>query len=310
MTDRETRNYEQAIEELNYEYRCLKNSKEYLLGSRIRKIVSYVKSFNLVGLFKKIHQHNRVKRANRLYCDIKTSDSDCVDKICQGSDSDEKKIVTVYMCVIGGYDVPLSPLVLKSGHRYVLYTDKEQTALEGWEVRGVPDKLKGQSANYINRYMKLRPWEFFDTKYTVYIDGNVRLLTGVDSYLPKTENKTGIAMFTHPQRNCLYREAEACILLGKGNAEAIRQQVAEYREEGLPENFGLKEATMIVCDIDNPICRQVMADWWEEFTRSKSNRDQLALPYVLWKDNLKICDIGDLGSNIRNDLKLQVGSHS
>lgn len=309
MTEKEISSYEKAIEELNYEYRCIKNSREYLLGRKIERLLSYIKSFDISGLWKKIAHNKKIKNADKIYSDIRQTNDEHLKYTSESIGETTKKLVTVYMCIVGKYDVPQSPLILMNDHKYILFTDNKDVKYDGWETREIPQSLKGNTANYINRYIKLHPWEFFDTKYTVYADGNVRFLTGVTSYLSKSNVKTGVAMFSHPNRDCLYREADVCLYLGKGNAEAIRTQIAKYREEGMPRNYGLKEATIIVCDLENPMCKLVMSKWWDEFNSSNSNRDQLSLPYVLWKNNCEISDIGDLGNNIRNDLKLQIGYH-
>ena len=251
-----------------------------------------------------------MKKADKNYSDyLKTSSLLYKDYESERIGELTEKKVTVYTCIVGKYDIPQMPLVLMNNHEYVLFTDNKEIKYDGWIIKDIPQYLKGKNANYINRYIKLHPWEFFETRYTVYIDGNVRLLTGVVAYLAKTNVKTGIAMYSHPNRDCLYREADARIYLGKGNEDAIKVQISQYKKEKMPENYGLKEATMIVCDLENPMCKKIMSEWWNEFIRSQSNRDQLALPYILWKNNLKINDIGDLGKNIRDDLKLQIGYH-
>ena len=309
MTDKEILGYEKAIEELNYEYRCLQNSKEYLLGKKIEGLISYIKSFNIAGLWKKIAHNKMIKEADKRYSDRREITTEHLKYTAELIGETTPQIVTVYMCIVGKYDIPQIPLILMNDHKYVLFTDNKDIKCDGWETREIPQNLKRKSANYINRYIKLHPWEFFDTKYTVYADGNIRFLTGVTSYLSKSCVKTGIAMFSHPNRNCLYREADICLYLGKGNTEAIKRQITRYKEEEMPQNYGLKEATIIVCDLENPMCKLVMSKWWDEFNYSNSNRDQLSLPYVLWKNNFEISDIGDLGNNIRNDLKLQIGYH-
>jgi hypothetical protein len=53
-----------------------------------------------------------------------------------------------------------------------------------------------------------------------------------------------------------------------------------------------------------------MKKWWDEFERSNSGRDQLSLPYVLWKNNKCIEDIGELGNNILKDNRIDIRNHS
>ena len=52
-----------------------------------------------------------------------------------------------------------------------------------------------------------------------------------------------------------------------------------------------------------------MNKWWREFLHYKSYRDQLSLPYVMWRFGLKYTDIGLLGENIFKDPRITVYSH-
>ena len=116
-------------------------------------------------------------------------------------------------------------------------------------------------------------------------------------------------MFRHHSRKCIYIEEKACLLQNKGNKDKIIEQINKYKSDNFPANFGLLEGTIIVSNLKSKKAKNLLIDWWNEFYESESLRDQLSLPYVLWKNNYKIDDIGFLGNNIRACPKLLFFSH-
>ena len=106
---------------------------------------------------------------------------------------------------------------------------------------------------------------------------------------------------------CVYDEAEACILMEK-EYRKLREQVERYKQE-LSSKYGMLEATVIIFNIHSKECKMLMSDWWDEFIKSGSKRDQIASPYILWKKGYKILDVGYLGSNVYKNPKFQVLSH-
>ena len=121
------------------------------------------------------------------------------------------------------------------------------------------------------------------------------------------KSETGIAMHRHIQRDDIYDEAATCIWYRKGNRKKLKEQIKRYKLEGFPRNYGMLEATIIVCDICNKQAEIIFEEWWGEFYDSASFRDQIALPYILWKQNIKISDIGNLGCNLYVNPKFIVG---
>lgn len=221
----------------------------------------------------------------------------------------DKKIV-VYSCIVGNYDSVKDPIYFNDNVEYILFSDKDIKS-NFWKVRKIPSKvLKLKNKTLINRYIKLHPFEFFkDYDYSIYIDGNIKTLTDISGFVNCINKKTGIAMFKHHSRKCIYIEEKACILQNKGNKDKIIKQIEKYKLEKFPANFGLLEGTIIVSDLKNENAKNLLIDWWKEFNDSESLRDQLSLPYVLWKNNYKIDDIGFLGNNIRTCPKLLFFSH-
>ena len=216
----------------------------------------------------------------------------------------DKKIV-VYSCIVGNYDSINEPIYFNDNVEYILFSDKEIKS-NFWKIKKIPSKvLKLKNKTLINRYIKLHPFEFFkDYEYSIYIDGNIKTLTDISGFVNCINNKTGIAMFKHHSRNCIYIEEKACLLQNKGNKDKLIEQINKYKLEKFPKNYGLLEGTIIVSDLKSEKAKDLLIDWWNEFYESGSLRDQLSLPYVLWKNNYKVEDIGFLGNNIRKCPKL------
>ena len=74
--------------------------------------------------------------------------------------------------------------------------------------------------------------------------------------------------------------------------------------------FGLFECTIIVTDLHNNKGIELLDKWWNEFIKSESMRDQISLPYVIWKNGYSIDDIGNLGYNLKLNPKFKCWDHS
>ena len=220
------------------------------------------------------------------------------------------KKIAIYTCIIGDYDKVNEPIYFNDNVDYILFTDKKIKS-KFWKVKKIPYKiLELKNSILINRYIKLHPNEFLKGyDYSIYIDGNVKTVTDISGFTRCVHKKTGLAMFKHHSRECIYVEEKACLLQNKGNKEKIKIQINNYKEEGFPSHFGLLEGTIVVTDLKNKKSRELLIKWWNEFLKSESMRDQISLPYVLWKNNYSIDDIGFLGNNIRKCPKLQFTSH-
>lgn len=300
----------EALETLNTEYKKAVNSKYYKLGKLLSEPRLWIKKFNEAIKYQ-FKTKRIINEINEKYVQVNSKE------YCNKEDyklflTPSKEKIVIYTCITGGYDHVEEPLFKSELITYVLFTDDPNLEAKGWEKRLI-NKSQFETADFtmINRYIKLHPQEFFlnEYRYAIYIDGNIRVMSDLSPYTRKCNCKTGIAMHRHVQRICAYKEAAACILLGKGNAEMIRKLVDRYKEEGFPSNYGLCEATIIVMDLYSTTARDVLSKWWEELLKSNAKRDQLCLPYILWKMNLSIDDIGNIGENLYLNPKIAIKIH-
>lgn len=301
-------NYEKAIELLEYEVRTIRKSKEFLLGSKIYRWKQRLLHFNVKQIITIARRHFQLRK-RYLYFDIEPPK---VEVDCKGipvinfQNSDR---ITIYTCITNGYDSPKRPLLAYSNCDYILYTDDLTMTAQGWQVRPIPEKLTSLKPADINRYLKFHPTEFFNTRFTIYIDGNIKLLAGISKFIDRISPKTGLAIYRHPWRDCIRTEVRICQILGKGDAKNLQQQVDAYLKEGFPLHFGLLEASVIVSDLHNPRSTELLTQWYQEHAVRGGGRDQISLPYILWKNHLTVSDIGILGEDIDQSLLVRREGH-
>ncbi|MDT2599294.1 DUF616 domain-containing protein [Enterococcus hulanensis] len=222
-----------------------------------------------------------------------------------------KKKIAVYTCVVGGYDKVSDPTIINENIDYFIFSDHNiQSRI--WNQISIPSQLLELGNNtLINRYLKFHPQELFDGyDYVIYVDGNVQVSSDITPLLKYTKNRLGVAFHSHGYRDSIYDEVEVLIkVVKRGDPDKLTKQIAGYRQEGFPDNYGLPEATIILTDLSNNMAITFFTQWWEEFLKSQSLRDQIALPYVLWKNGIATSEVTLLGNNLRNSSKFMVATH-
>lgn len=300
----------EAIECVNREKKELLNSREYKLGSNILKIIEYLKRLNIKAIHKKIVIRRKTKKDKKFLSNVKPNNF----KIPKEEfESVENKRIVVYTCITGNYDNAIKPLYNNDNVDYIILTNNDKLQHDGWQEMKIDKKILDLNNNVlINRYIKMHPAELFASKYdyAIYIDGNIRSVSDLSKLISYVNDKTGLALHRHQSRDCIYVEEKACELYGKGKKENLRKQVKNYKKEGFPENFGMLECNVVVTDLNNNIATNILNAWWKEFISSDSRRDQLSLPYVLWKNGFEIEDVGCLGTNVNKNDKIEIVKHN
>ena len=109
-----------------------------------------------------------------------------------------------------------------------------------------------------------------------------------------------LAFFPHSDgRTTIKEEAEAIILSEKADPLLVRKQLETYKNNGFQDNIGLFEAGILVRAHNDLWVIEAMEQWWHEI-KTHTQRDQLSLPYVLWKTGLDFHVIK--GNNRKSEL--------
>lgn len=265
--------------------------KEYTSGELLLEAKMNLKKLHIIKALKKIILAVRI-------CDKKTVyDFENENTNLKSVNSISAKKICIYTCITGKYDSIKEPLWTSKNVDYICFSNCV-THSDIWKIRSIPHELKKFNNLYINRYLKMHPFEYLDGYDAyIYIDGNTVVMADISKVLNNINSEYNIGMHKHSMRDCIYEEYKACIKLKKGNKKNIMQQIKAYEKVGFPKKYGLLEATVIV-SIPSNSSKKIFDLWWNEFEKSKSDRDQISLPYILWKNNICVNDIGTLGNNV------------
>ncbi len=279
----------------------VRSSKPYRIGL---KIVNLYNSIRLGFFIENIKREYHGRQLKRNSIQLPSSE------YRYGVYPNENIKILVYTCITGGYDDPMPPLFNIPNTDYILYKDNINK-VEGWQVRAIPDEIMQiGNGTLINRYYKMHPSVVAkDYDFAIYIDGNIQVMSNVRNIINAVSPTTGLAIHRHPSRNCIYDEYKACKILKKGNLDKLKKQIEDYKCTGFPSKFGLLECTIIVSDLHNDKSSDLLDKWWNEFKNSSSMRDQISLPYIIWKYGYCIDDIGNLGNNLRINPKFKYITH-
>jgi hypothetical protein len=185
----------------------------------------------------------------------------------------------LYTASFGNYDTikPINQL----GFDCVIFTDNKELSVKGWrtvyiESNGNPRKQ--------SRLIKICPVLFIDNiDLYVYIDGNYEVIGNLNEYISLYFTK-GFMTHQHGQRNCIFKEADQILKLGKESRDVLEIQMNDYLLARHKYNDGLYQNGFLVFDNS---AKELCTNWYNEVEKY-SYRDQLSLPFVVKKYNYRI----------------------
>lgn len=210
-------------------------------------------------------------------------------------DVQKRNQIAVYTCVVGDYDKVQEPTSVAENCDYYIISDKKPEKDSIYKYINIDDCISReiQDNTRKNRYCKINAHEMFPQyRYSVYFDGNIVLHKNIVKYVENLP-KTRITMLSRVSYDSVYAEAFRCMLHGRDDKEKFEKQVEKYWLEGMPDDFGLMLPGIMVREHNNPICKKLMREWWNEVSIF-SKRDMISLPYVLWKNGYTIDDINTM----------------
>jgi len=198
-------------------------------------------------------------------------------------------MITVFTAIFGGYDTLRAPQAPMPDVRYVCFSD-QPIDIDTWEI--VLVEINQPTPARMARHVKIMAHEYLpDEELSMWVDGCTLLLPGHD---PRQLCETHLAVYDiaaikHGERNCVHQEAETCLLLKKGDAYTIIQQMAHYNREGYPRRNGMVE-TNVLLRRHTDTARQFNEAWWALMQRF-SHRDQLSFNYVATTEEIMYAEI-------------------
>lgn len=189
--------------------------------------------------------------------------------------------MTVYTAIINGYDDLKEPShhSMVEGWDCVCFTDKDIVLPENsvWRIIKVP--LLSLGATKTARRIKIMFWEYIQDDYSIWIDGTFAINCNLSQWW--TNFKEPFTTIKHPFDDCIYKDAESSIRLGKDKMNVIQNQVNTYKKLGIKSNSGLIASGILMRKYTHEV-KEMCLTWWNE-VESHSSRDQIAFGYAQHK---------------------------
>lgn len=187
--------------------------------------------------------------------------------------------------IIGGYEKPTDGFGKNIKYDYILVSDKEINT-KCWKNYVINFKTDSDlSSTKKQRYVKTHLCELFKQYELIcYVDGNTTIDNNLYQYIENNKNNL-VTFKKHIKRDCIYDEINVCERIRKEKKEVCEKLRERYLSEGYPKHNGLFENNVIVIRPKNEDVRNLFKLWWREIYYN-SQRDQLSLNYVIWKNHL------------------------
>lgn len=212
-----------------------------------------------------------------------------------------KPAIVFYTCVTGAYDAwrGLDQPAADAGHVY--FSDSlPPGAKDGWEIRPIPDFARQRNGKDTSRFIKMHPHLLFpEHSASVYIDGNICPMPAASVHCQEIAAKHVLSAYRHPFRDCVFDEALECERLGFVYVGKIARRLAMYSSAGFPAHAGLHGCSVLIRRHHDPQLVRLMDLWWREY-RSGVTRDQISLPYLLWREKFPLNCLGESDVKFHN----------
>jgi len=184
----------------------------------------------------------------------------------------------IYTAIYGGYDdIKVQPVGVK------LFTEATHPRKESHP------RMKA-------KYFKCNSHKL-DCDVSIWIDGSATIKTpDFEKWCLEQLGDGDIALIKHPDRDCIYDEANFCIFMDKYKDLPILEQVMEYAKQGYPQHNGLWACGLLIRRHNDKV-KAFNKLWWEH-NKKYTYQDQLSFPVCAKEVGLDIRTINiELNSN-------------
>lgn len=206
-----------------------------------------------------------------------------------------EKEVIVYTAIYGNKDDLKPPKHISDNCKYICFTDNPNLKSDIWEIRVEDPGMNDDNLNA--KYYKVLPHKCFENETiekSIWVDGAREIIGNIDDFIKDVANNfqfENVRLLKHPEgRDCVFQEIEKLLYLNSiGNFkvpnDVITKQKKKYIEEGMPKNFGLFNCPILIRNHFDDETQKMGNLWWDEINL-ESKRDQVSLPFILWKNNI------------------------
>ena len=174
--------------------------------------------------------------------------------------------------ITGGYDqLPKAPSFFKWDS--IMFTDMEVENSKGWKIIKLPkvdDPLVQSRDIKIRLHKHLPEYDLY-----CYIDGNQKFIK---------DPPDSPIWFKHQRRTNIYQEATQIINNGRFPKDIMEEQISYYKSQGYKDQGLFLNGFHV--RRNNTLINELHEVWFEETCRF-APRDQVSLPYAIWKTGIK-----------------------
>lgn len=191
--------------------------------------------------------------------------------------SDPSPPIVVYTAVFAAYDYVPRPRWAGDGVDFICFTDDESAHLVREPWRKILIERGTAAPSMMNRQLKIlgHP-ELQKYDASMYIDANIALRGDPRSFVRYALQECPMAVPAHPERNCVYDEAEACVTLGKLERSTLDAYLEALDQMQYPRNQGLGDNSIVIRRLADPAVQGLCSAWWRAVVAGPP-RDQLHL---------------------------------
>lgn len=176
-----------------------------------------------------------------------------------------------YTAIFSDYEELKEPTIVPDGWRFICFTDQPLTS-SVWEIVQM-DVI--DTPQRTARWVKIMGW--IDWQYSMWIDASFEIRIDLNDWWA-LRFISPFSAAKHPLRSDIYREAESCIVNGRGDGGKVIAQAAKYKAMAFPEYGGIITSGIMLRE-NTPDCIALHEAWWEELNE-QSVRDQLSFAFV------------------------------
>lgn len=186
--------------------------------------------------------------------------------------------VALITACYGAYD-PVRPIPEMGFDDAILVTDDPEASVQGWRTVVEPSDLHPRLAA---KRPKMLPWNYTDCDAAVWLDASFEVVNPKFGAWAREHVETNdLVVWVHPEgRIDIRQEVEVCWFFDKYKDYPLREQLAHYVADGMPELWGLFAGGTVGWRFTDE-AKTFGEAWYAENVRW-SIQDQVSLPYLLW----------------------------
>lgn len=199
------------------------------------------------------------------------------------SKAERKKNIVVYTVLTGNYDVIHEILYKERDVDYILFTNNKAIKSTTWNVLYLDSSLDNL---LLSREVKIKSYKYINEKYdySIYVDANVIIYGEISLLLSYLNSEIDFAVTKHAYRFTIIDEIKANVAYKGVDYVKAMVQYSGYLKEGFRDDLGLGECTILIRKEKDNLLKELMDEWWKEFSIG-IHRDQLSLmPCIFRKD--------------------------